>query len=204
MDLALPGTLPVLNRGAVERAIRLGPGGGRQGGAAVDLRAQELLLPRPAQGLPDQPVRDSGGAGRASVEFMLGERPQEDRAPDPRAPGRRRRQEPARGLRTARPASTSTVPARRCLEIVSEPEMRSSAEAVEYAKALHALVVWLGVCDGNMQEGSFRCDANVSRAPARRTLRHAARDQEPQQLPLPAAGHRFRESSGRSTVSKTA
>jgi len=48
------------------------------------------------------------------------------------------------------------------LEIVTEPDMRSSAEAVEYAKALHALVVWLGVCDGNMQEGSFRCDANVS------------------------------------------
>ena len=48
------------------------------------------------------------------------------------------------------------------LEIVSEPEMRSSAEAVGYAKALHALVVWLGICDGNMQEGSFRCDANVS------------------------------------------
>ena len=48
------------------------------------------------------------------------------------------------------------------LEIVTEPDMRSSAEAVEYAKALHALVTWLGICDGNMQEGSFRCDANVS------------------------------------------
>jgi aspartyl-tRNA(Asn)/glutamyl-tRNA(Gln) amidotransferase subunit B len=48
------------------------------------------------------------------------------------------------------------------LEIVSEPDLRSSAEAVEYAKTLHALVVWLGICDGNMQEGSFRCDANVS------------------------------------------
>jgi len=48
------------------------------------------------------------------------------------------------------------------LEIVSEPDMRASAEAVEYAKALHTLVVWLGICDGNMQEGSFRCDANVS------------------------------------------
>jgi aspartyl-tRNA(Asn)/glutamyl-tRNA(Gln) amidotransferase subunit B len=48
------------------------------------------------------------------------------------------------------------------LEIVTEPDMRSSAEAVEYAKALHTLVVWLGICDGNMQEGSFRCDANVS------------------------------------------
>ena len=48
------------------------------------------------------------------------------------------------------------------LEIVSEPDMRSSDEAVAYAKALHALVRWIGICDGNMQEGSFRCDANVS------------------------------------------
>ena len=48
------------------------------------------------------------------------------------------------------------------LEIVTEPDMRSSVEAAEYAKALHALVVWLDICDGNMQEGSFRCDANVS------------------------------------------
>ncbi|MDE2297409.1 MAG: Asp-tRNA(Asn)/Glu-tRNA(Gln) amidotransferase subunit GatB, partial [Burkholderiales bacterium] len=48
------------------------------------------------------------------------------------------------------------------LEIVTEPDMRSAAEAVAYAKALHALVMWIGICDGNMQEGSFRCDANVS------------------------------------------
>jgi aspartyl-tRNA(Asn)/glutamyl-tRNA(Gln) amidotransferase subunit B len=51
------------------------------------------------------------------------------------------------------------------LEIVSEPEMRSSAEAVAYARTLHSLVTWLGICDGNMQEGSFRCDANVSVRP---------------------------------------
>jgi aspartyl-tRNA(Asn)/glutamyl-tRNA(Gln) amidotransferase subunit B len=51
------------------------------------------------------------------------------------------------------------------LEIVSEPEMRSAAEAVAYAKALHSLVMWLGICDGNMQEGSFRIDANVSVRP---------------------------------------
>ena len=51
------------------------------------------------------------------------------------------------------------------LEIVTEPEMRSAAEAAAYARALHALVVWLGVCDGNMQEGSFRVDANVSVRP---------------------------------------
>jgi aspartyl-tRNA(Asn)/glutamyl-tRNA(Gln) amidotransferase subunit B len=51
------------------------------------------------------------------------------------------------------------------LEIVTEPVMRSATEAVAYAKALHALVVWLDICDGNMQEGSFRCDANVSVRP---------------------------------------
>ena len=52
------------------------------------------------------------------------------------------------------------------LEIVTEPDLRSSDEAVAYAKELHALVQWVGVCDGNMQEGSFRCDANVSVRPA--------------------------------------
>ena len=51
------------------------------------------------------------------------------------------------------------------LEIVTEPVMRSAAEAVAYAKALHSLVMWLDICDGNMQEGSFRCDANVSVRP---------------------------------------
>jgi aspartyl-tRNA(Asn)/glutamyl-tRNA(Gln) amidotransferase subunit B len=48
------------------------------------------------------------------------------------------------------------------LEIVSEPELRGAKEAVAYARALHSLVMWIGICDGNMQEGSFRCDANVS------------------------------------------
>ena len=56
------------------------------------------------------------------------------------------------------------------LEIVSEPDLRSAQEAVAYARALHALVVWIGICDGNMQEGSFRCDANVSVRPAAEQL----------------------------------
>lgn len=51
------------------------------------------------------------------------------------------------------------------LEIVTEPDMRSAAEAVAYAKKLHELVQWIGICDGNMQEGSFRCDVNVSVRP---------------------------------------
>ena len=58
--------------------------------------------------------------------------------------------------------------------------MRSAAEAVAYAKALHALVRWIGICDGNMQEGSFRCDANVSVRRPGAAARHAPRDQEPQ------------------------
>lgn len=51
------------------------------------------------------------------------------------------------------------------IEIVSEPDMRSAEEAVAYLKALHAIVVYLGITDGNMEEGSFRCDANVSIRP---------------------------------------
>ena len=80
------------------------------------------------------------------------------------------------------------------LEIVSEPDMRSADEAVAYAKALHALVRWIGICDGNMQEGCFRCDANVSVRPTgQASARHALRDQEPQLLPL----HASRRSSSR-------
>ena len=62
------------------------------------------------------------------------------------------------------------------LEIVSEPDLRSAAEAVAYLKTLHQLVTWIGICDGNMQEGSFRCDANVSVRRPGEPLRHAHRN----------------------------
>ncbi len=63
--------------------------------------------------------------------------------------------------------------------------MRSAKEAVAYMKKVHTLVRYLGICDGNMQEGSFRCDANVSVRPAGPGVaRHARRDQEPELLPL--------------------
>ena len=89
-------------RGRARHPLR--PGGGRQGGAAVDLRAQELLLPRPAQGLPDQPVRDPGGAGRPCRHPRR--RAGQARAPDARAPRRRRRQDRCTRTTPARPAST--------------------------------------------------------------------------------------------------
>ena len=85
------------------------------------------------------------------------------------------------------------------LEIVSEPDMRSGAEACEYAKTLHALVMWLGICDGNMQEGSFRCDVNVSvRKPGepygtRREIKNL------NSFKQPGAGGGFRGATGRST-----
>jgi hypothetical protein len=75
VDIALPGVLPVLNRGAVERAIRFGLAIGGDDRAALGVRAQELLLPRSAQGLPDQPVRTAGGAGRRASTIV---------SPDPR------------------------------------------------------------------------------------------------------------------------
>jgi hypothetical protein len=104
VDLALPGTLPVMNQGAVERAIRFGLAIGAPRGAAQHLRAQELLLSRPAQGLPDLAVRDPGGAGRR--DRVLPGRGKEIRAPGARAPGRGRRQVAARGFR--RPVRAST------------------------------------------------------------------------------------------------
>ena len=76
-----------------------------------------------------------------------------------------RKQHCTRVVRVARTGIDLNRAGTPLLEIVSEPDMRSSAEDVAYAKTLHALVRWIGICDGNMQEGSFRCDANVSVRP---------------------------------------
>ena len=112
VDIALPGVLPVLNRGAVERAIRFGLAVGGDDQPPLDLRAQELLLSRSAQGLPDQPVRAADRAGRRARD-RRGRR-REDGAPHARAPRGGRRQVAARGLPRHDAASTSTAPARRC------------------------------------------------------------------------------------------
>jgi len=159
VDLALPGTLPVLNRGAVERAIRFG--------LAVQAKVAPLsIFARKNYFYPDLPKGyqisqyEIPVVQGGHVDIRVGEQTKRVRLT------RAHLEEDAGKSLHEDYAGCTGIDLNRAgtplLEIVTEPDMRSSAEAVEYAKALHALVVWLGVCDGNMQEGSFRCDANVS------------------------------------------
>jgi aspartyl-tRNA(Asn)/glutamyl-tRNA(Gln) amidotransferase subunit B len=159
VDLALPGTLPVLNRAAVERAIRFGLAvGGAIAPSSVFARKNYFYpdLPKGYQiSQFEQPVVSGG-----TVSFVLGEEERRVRLT------RAHLEEDAGKLLHESYHGMTGVDLNRAgtplLEIVSEPDMRSAAEAVAYAKALHSLVRWIGICDGNMQEGSFRCDANVS------------------------------------------
>jgi len=164
IDLALPGTLPVLNMGAVERAIRFG----LAIGATI---APQSVFARKNYFYPDLPKGYQisqyeipvvlGGSLSCLVTPKKGE-PYVKTVKLTRAhleeDAGKSLHEDYHGM-TGIDLNRAGTP---LLEIVSEPDMRSSAEAVAYARALHTLVVWLGLCDGNMQEGSFRCDANVS------------------------------------------
>ena len=163
VDLALPGTLPVMNVGAVERAIEFG--------LAVNAHiAERSVFARKNYFYPDLPkgyqisqfeipvvqggevsfffeegketVRKTVRLVRAHLEEDAGKSLHEDFVGQS-------------GIDLNRAGTP-------LLEIVTEPDMRSSDEAVAYAKELHKIVTWIGICDGNMQEGSFRCDANVS------------------------------------------
>jgi aspartyl-tRNA(Asn)/glutamyl-tRNA(Gln) amidotransferase subunit B len=159
VDLALPGTLPVMNRGAVERAIRFGLAVGARIAPQSIFARKNYFYPDLPKGYQisqyETPVVQGG-----QVHFVLAG------VPHSVALTRAHLEEDAgKSLHEDYQGQTGIDLNRAgtpLLEIVSEPDMRSSAEAVEYAKALHALVVWLDICDGNMQEGSFRCDANVS------------------------------------------
>jgi len=176
VDLALPGTLPVANRGAVERAIRFGLAVGATVAPLSIFARKNYFYPDLPKGYQisqyETPVVQGG-----SVEFFVGEvahRVNLTRAHLEEDAGKSihgiARSEDDAGAGGGAPrdyaGDWTGVDLNRAgtplLEIVSEPDMRSGVEAVEYAKALHALVVWLDICDGNMQEGSFRCDANVS------------------------------------------
>ncbi len=159
VDLALPGTLPVMNKGAVERAIEFG--------LAVNAHiASRSIFARKNYFYPDLPKGYQisqyeipvvqGGV----VEFYLGEEKKAVRLV------RAHLEEDAGKSLHEDFIGQSGIDLNRAgtplLEIVTEPDIRASDEAVAYAKELHKIVTWIGICDGNMQEGSFRCDANVS------------------------------------------
>ena len=166
VDLALPGVLPVMNKMAVDRAIRFGLAvGGKIAPQSIFARKNYFYpdLPKGYQiSQFEDPVVQGGSLTfgyekdgkfvtktvnltRAHLEEDAGKSLHED-------------YHGMSGIDLNRAGTP-------LLEIVSEPEIRSAAEAVAYCKALHGLVMWLGVCDGNMQEGSFRCDINVSVRP---------------------------------------
>jgi len=163
VDIALPGVLPVPNRGAVARAIRFGLSvGGTIAARSVFARKNYFYPDLPkgyqisqfeapiVQGGTIQTVLPDGTEKivrltRAHLEEDAGKSLHED----------------FHGM-TGIDLNRAGTP---LLEIVSEPDMRSAGEAVAYARTLHALVRWIDICDGNMQEGSFRCDANVSVRP---------------------------------------
>ncbi len=163
VDIALPGVLPVLNREAVVCAIKFGLAVGATIAPRSIFARKNYFYPDLPKGYQisqfEIPVVSGGGlaitvgSGDAATEkfvHLTRAHLEEDAG--------KSLHEDFHG-RTGIDLNRAGTP---LLEIVTEPDMRSSAEAVAYAKALHALVQWIGICDGNMQEGSFRCDANVS------------------------------------------
>jgi aspartyl-tRNA(Asn)/glutamyl-tRNA(Gln) amidotransferase subunit B len=168
VDIALPGVLPVLNKGAVERAIRFGLAvGGTINKRSVFARKNYFYpdLPKGYQiSQYEIPVVAGGGLDivsptRGPIRIALTRAHLEEDAGKSLHEGLSQMSHGMSGIDLNRAGTP-------LLEIVTEPDMRSSDEAVAYAKQLHGLVQWIGICDGNMQEGSFRCDANVSVRPA--------------------------------------
>ena len=167
VDMALPGTLPLFNKEAAEKAICFG----LAVGAEITPRS---VFARKNYFYPDSPKNyqtsqfDLPVIVGGSISFMVGDTEhtvnltrahlEEDAGKSLHENFTGLHGESSTGIDLNRAGTP-------LLEIVTEPEMRSAAEAVGYARAMHSLVVWLGVCDGNMQEGSFRCDANVSVRP---------------------------------------
>lgn len=159
VDLALPGTLPVMNREAVACAIKLGLALGSHIAPVSIFARKNYFYPDLPKGYQisqfEIPVVQGG-----EVSFFLGDEKKTVRLV------RAHLEEDAGKSLHEDFIGQSGIDLNRAgtplLEIVTEPDMRSSEEAVAYAKELHKIVTWIGICDGNMQEGSFRCDANVS------------------------------------------
>jgi len=166
VDLALPGVLPVMNRGAVEKAIQFGLAIDADIAPVSVFARKNYFYPDLPKGYQisqfEKPVLSGG-----KISFML----EEDGKQEIKTVQltRAHLEEDAGKSLHEDYLDMSGIDLNRAgtplLEIVTEPDIRSAAEAVAYAKTLHSLVTWLGVCDGNMQEGSFRCDANVSVRP---------------------------------------
>jgi aspartyl-tRNA(Asn)/glutamyl-tRNA(Gln) amidotransferase subunit B len=163
VDLAYPGVLPVLNARAVQMAVKFG--------LAVDATvARRSVFARKNYFYPDLPKGyqisqyELPVVGRGSLKIML-----DDGAVKTVGITRAHLEEDAGKSLHEGLANASGIDLNRAgtplLEIVSEPDMRSAKEAVAYMKKVHTLVRYLEICDGNMQEGSFRCDANVSVRP---------------------------------------
>ena len=160
VDLAYPGVLPVLNAEAVRMAVKFG----LAIGAAV---AQRSVFARKNYFYPDLPKGyqisqyELPIVSKGSISIVL-----DDGATKTVGVTRAHLEEDAGKSLHEGLANASGIDLNRAgtplLEIVSEPDMRSAKEAVAYMKKIHTLVRYLEICDGNMQEGSFRCDANVS------------------------------------------
>ncbi len=159
VDIALPGVLPVLNAKAVEFAIRLGLSIGATIAPRSVFARKNYFYPDLPKGYQisqyELPVVQNGSlkimteGGEKTIRILRAHL-EEDAG--------KSLHENFQGM-SGIDLNRAGTP---LLEIVTEPDMRGSKEAVAYAKALHTLVRWIGICDGNMQEGSFRCDANVS------------------------------------------
>ncbi|HEX2530572.1 MAG TPA: Asp-tRNA(Asn)/Glu-tRNA(Gln) amidotransferase subunit GatB [Burkholderiaceae bacterium] len=166
VDLALPGVLPVMNKSAVERAIQFGLAIGATIAPRSIFARKNYFYPDLHKGYQisqfEIPVVQGG-----TLSFVV-EKDGETEMKTVQLTRAHLEEDAGKSLHedyhgmTGIDLNRAGTP---LLEIVTEPDMRSAAEAVAYAKALHSLVVWLGICDGNMQEGSFRCDANVSVRP---------------------------------------
>ncbi|MBI5911219.1 MAG: Asp-tRNA(Asn)/Glu-tRNA(Gln) amidotransferase subunit GatB [Betaproteobacteria bacterium] len=162
VDIALPGVLPVLNRAAVEKAVRFG----LAVGATINRRS---VFARKNYFYPDLPKGYQISqyelpivtGGVIKIPFEGGEKLVHLTRAHLEEDAGKSLHEDFHGM-SGIDLNRAGTP---LLEIVTEPDMRSAEEAVAYAKELHARVRWIGICDGNMQEGSFRCDANVSVRP---------------------------------------
>jgi aspartyl-tRNA(Asn)/glutamyl-tRNA(Gln) amidotransferase subunit B len=159
LDIALPGTLPVANRAAIDHAIRFG--------IAVNAKiSRRSIFARKNYFYPDLPKGyqisqyETPIVQGGEVSFFINETQKTVRLTRAHLEedAGKSLHEDFHGM-TGIDLNRAGTP---LLEIVSEPELRGAKEAVAYARALHSLVTWIGICDGNMQEGSFRCDANVS------------------------------------------